>query len=76
LFQTDFGEKSNFAATHLQINKTLDACDKTCLSRENLVSNAVKHEHENKLCSWKTKERDSPPPEICQPRAERRSNRI
>jgi hypothetical protein len=34
---------SNFAATHLQLNKTLDACGETLL-RESLVSNAVKHE--------------------------------
>lgn len=38
---TDFGEKSNFAAAHLKINRTLDISDKTRLSRENLEPSVV-----------------------------------
>lgn len=39
-FQSDYGEDS-IAATQLQLSKTLDACDKTLLFREALVSNAA-----------------------------------
>ncbi|XP_023721818.1 zinc finger protein 569 isoform X2 [Cryptotermes secundus] len=38
---TDYGEKSNFAATQLQRNKTLDARDKRVLFRETLAPNIV-----------------------------------